>query len=142
MNREGRCIIPFLKILNCAWLIFYEDTSSILLLLVSTSNWHLHQCGSEVEKVFPTPLRSSLYRGGLDSVASVFFPSTIPIPFLLLPFTPKPNTRRGKSHLLTVLSEEFLYKVALPELKISPIMYFVIHNSVVFSKILKFFVPF
>ena len=36
----------------------------------------------------------------------------------------------------------FLYKVALPELKISPILYFVIHNSVVLSKILKIIVPF
>ena len=35
----------------------------------------------------------------------------------------------------------FLYNVALPELKISPIMYFVIHNSVVLSKILKIVVP-
>ena len=32
--------------------------------------------------------------------------------------------------------------VAPPELKISPIMYFVIHNSVVLSKILKIIVPF
>ena len=38
-------------------------------------------------------------------------------------------------------SEGFLYKVALPELKNSPIMYFVIHNSVVLSKILKIVVP-
>ena len=43
---------------------------------------------------------------------------------------------------LTVWSEGFLYKVAPPELKISPIMYFVIHNSVVLSKILKIVVPF
>ena len=42
---------------------------------------------------------------------------------------------------ITVGSEGFLYKVALPELKISPIMYFVIHNSVVLSKILKIVVP-
>ena len=42
----------------------------------------------------------------------------------------------------TVWSEEFLYKVASPELKNSPIMYFVIHNSVVLSKILKIVVPF
>ena len=35
--------------------------------------------------------------------------------------------------LCTVLSEGFLYKVAPLELKISPIMYFVIHNSVVLS---------
>ena len=42
----------------------------------------------------------------------------------------------------TVWSEGFLYKVAPPELKISPIMYFVIHNSVVLSKILKIVVPF
>ena len=35
----------------------------------------------------------------------------------------------------------FLYKVALLELKISAIMYFVIHNSVVLSKILKIVVP-
>ena len=33
--------------------------------------------------------------------------------------------------LYTVWSEGFLYKVALPELKISPIMKFFIHNSVV-----------
>ena len=43
---------------------------------------------------------------------------------------------------ITVWSEGFLYKVAPPELKISPIMYFVIHNSVVLSKILKIIVPF
>ena len=42
----------------------------------------------------------------------------------------------------TVWSEGFLYKVAPRELKISPIMYFVIHNSVVLSKILKIVVPF
>ena len=41
----------------------------------------------------------------------------------------------------TVWSEGFLYKVPLPVLKISPIMYFVIHNSVVLSKILKIVVP-
>ena len=35
----------------------------------------------------------------------------------------------------------FLYKVATPELKISPIMYFVMYNSVVLSKILKIVVP-
>ena len=35
-----------------------------------------------------------------------------------------------------------LYYVAPPELKISPIKYFVIHNSVVLSKILKIVVPF
>ena len=45
-------------------------------------------------------------------------------------------------HAVTVWSEGFLYKVAPPELKISPIMYFVIHNSVVLSKILKIIVPF
>ena len=42
----------------------------------------------------------------------------------------------------TVWSERLLYKVAPPELKISPEMYFVIHNSVVLSKILKIVVPF
>ena len=42
----------------------------------------------------------------------------------------------------TLRSEGFLYKVALLELKISPIMYFVIHKSVVLSKILKIIVPF
>ena len=41
----------------------------------------------------------------------------------------------------TVWSEECLYKVAPQELKKSPIMYFVIHNSVVLSKILKIVVP-
>ena len=41
----------------------------------------------------------------------------------------------------TVWSEGFLYKVDQPELKISPIMYFVIYNSVVLSKILKIIVP-
>ena len=44
-------------------------------------------------------------------------------------------------NIYTVWSEGFLYKVALLELKISPIMYFVIHNSVVLSKILKIVVP-
>ena len=34
-----------------------------------------------------------------------------------------------------------LYKVAPPEIKISPIMYFVIYNSVVLSRILKIVVP-
>ena len=43
--------------------------------------------------------------------------------------------------LSTVCSEWFLYKVAPPELKISPIMYFVMYNSVVLSKILKIVVP-
>ena len=42
----------------------------------------------------------------------------------------------------TVWLEGFLYKVALPELKISPTMYFVIGNSVGVSKILKIVVPF
>ena len=41
----------------------------------------------------------------------------------------------------TVWSEGFLYKVAPLELKISPIMYFVMYNSVVLSKILKIVVP-
>ena len=41
----------------------------------------------------------------------------------------------------TVWSDGFLYKVARPELKNSPIMYFVIHNSVVLSKLLKIVVP-
>ena len=41
----------------------------------------------------------------------------------------------GKFH--TVWSEGFLYNVAPPELKNSPNIYFVIHNSVVLSKILK-----
>ena len=43
--------------------------------------------------------------------------------------------------LITVWSEGFLYKVALPELKFSTIMYFVINNSLVLSKILKIVVP-
>ena len=47
-----------------------------------------------------------------------------------------------KRACVTVWSEGFLYKVTPPELKISPIMYFVIHNSVVLSKILKILVPF
>ena len=51
------------------------------------------------------------------------------------------NTYAIKNEYYTVWSEEFLYKVAPPELKISPIMYFVIHNSVVLSKILKIVVP-
>ena len=42
----------------------------------------------------------------------------------------------------TVWSEGFLYKVTPPKLKILLIMYFVIHNSVVLSKILKIVVPF
>ena len=40
------------------------------------------------------------------------------------------------------LIKVFLYKVAAPELKISPIMYFLNHNSVVLSIILKIIVPF
>ena len=47
----------------------------------------------------------------------------------------------GNHNAITVGSEGFLYKVAPPELKNSPIMYFVIHNSVVLSKILKIVVP-
>ena len=43
--------------------------------------------------------------------------------------------------IFTVWSQGFLYKVALPELKISPIMYFVMYNSVVLSKMLKIVVP-
>ena len=46
-----------------------------------------------------------------------------------------------KKYIATVWSEGFLYNVAPPELKISPIMYFVIHNSVVLSQILKIIVP-
>ena len=42
---------------------------------------------------------------------------------------------------LTVWWEGFLYKVALLDLKNLPIMYFVIHNSVMLSKILKIVVP-
>ena len=42
----------------------------------------------------------------------------------------------------TVCSEGFLYKVAPPELKNSTIMYFVILNSVMLSKILKIVVPY
>ena len=42
----------------------------------------------------------------------------------------------------TVWSEGFLYNVAPLKLKNSPIMYFVIHNSVVSANILKIVVPF
>ena len=53
-------------------------------------------------------------------------------------FDPTNNCTLG-----TVSSEGFLYKVAPLELKISPLRYFVIHNSVVLvSKILKIIVPF
>ena len=38
------------------------------------------------------------------------------------------KTRQDISKCITVWSEGFLYKVVPPELKISPIMYFVIHN--------------
>ena len=41
----------------------------------------------------------------------------------------------------TVWLEGFLYKVALPELKISPIMYFVMYNSIVQAKVPKIIVP-
>ena len=42
----------------------------------------------------------------------------------------------------SVWSEGFLYKVALPELKISPIMYvFVMYNSIVQAKVPKIIVP-
>ena len=51
-------------------------------------------------------------------------------------------SRSFSKKYFTVWSERFLYKVAPPELKISPIMYFVIRNSVVLSKILKIVVPF
>ena len=42
---------------------------------------------------------------------------------------------------VTVWSEVFLYKVAPPELKISPNVYFIMYNSVVLSKILPIIVP-
>ena len=41
----------------------------------------------------------------------------------------------------TVWSEGFLYKVAPPELNISPIMYFVMYNSIVQAKVPKIIVP-
>ena len=40
----------------------------------------------------------------------------------------------------TVWSEGFLYKIALPELKISPIMYFAMYNSIVQAKVPKIIV--
>ena len=49
--------------------------------------------------------------------------------------------KMSKKWCYTAWSEGFLYKVAPLELKNSPIMYFVIHNSVVLSKILKIVVP-
>ena len=49
--------------------------------------------------------------------------------------------KKRPNYYYTVWSEEFLYKVAPPELKISPIMYFVMYNSIVLSKILKIIVP-
>ena len=42
----------------------------------------------------------------------------------------------------TVWSEGFLHKVAPPELKISPNVYFIMYNSVVISKIMPIIVPF
>ena len=42
----------------------------------------------------------------------------------------------------TVWSEGFLHKVAPPELKISPNVYFIMYNSVMLSKILPIIVPF
>ena len=65
-----------------------------------------------------------------------FFNSEQAVQMILQQRTQKDNI------LYTVWSEGFLYKVASLELKISPIMYFVIHNSVVLSKILKIVVPF
>ena len=44
------------------------------------------------------------------------------------------------SDQVTFLSLGFVYKVAPPELKISAIMYFVMYNSVVLSKIMKIIV--
>ena len=41
----------------------------------------------------------------------------------------------------TVWSEGVLYKVAPPELNISPIMYFVMYNSIVKAKVPKIIVP-
>ena len=52
----------------------------------------------------------------------------------------RPLVRTWECH--TVWSEGFLYKVAPPELKISPNVYFIMYNSVVLSKILKIVVPF
>ena len=51
------------------------------------------------------------------------------------------KSRKFFMKLRTVWSEGFLCKVTPPELKISPIMYFVMYNSVVLSKILKIVVP-
>ena len=48
---------------------------------------------------------------------------------------------RPKIKQINFMKKLFLYKVAPPELKISPIMYFVMYNSVVLSKILKIVVP-
>ena len=54
----------------------------------------------------------------------------------------KQEEERNVLSTVTVWSEGFLYKVAPRELKISPIMYFDMYNSVVLSKILKIVVPF
>ena len=79
--------------LRWSWLIFYEDTSSILLLQQSTSNWHLHQCGSGGWKSFSDP--SALFFSKRRALCCFCRSSSLvlPIPFLLLPFTPKPNTQ-------------------------------------------------
>ena len=46
-----------------------------------------------------------------------------------------------KKRLGTVWSERFVYKVAPPELEISPSMYFSMYNSIVQSKVPKIIVP-
>ena len=51
------------------------------------------------------------------------------VPTFILDHAWLPGSQLKYNLSFTVWSEGFLYKVALPELKISPIMYFVIHNS-------------
>ena len=51
------------------------------------------------------------------------------------------NNSESEGLYTTVRSEGFLYKVATPELKISPNVYFIMYNSVVLSKILPIIVP-
>ena len=68
------------------------------------------------------------------------------IHYILLPYNTLFTVMRvclGKIRIAgTVWSEGFVYKVAPSELRILPIMYFVIHNLLVLSKILKTVAPF
>ena len=90
--------------------------------------------------IFGTYIGSSKYK--LVDIRSLYLFKKSPELSHHIPVSHWRNWSKNRNLVGTVWSEGFLYKVALPELKISPIMYFVIHNLVVLSKILKIVVPF